>query len=408
MKLDSHYIFLPKDTPNKKSSYTKGDGTIVLNLPTGVGGYISKTFSITSTSRDMSIFKRVYNAKINLSDIEYHVVFSQFDVGKNVYLDIIVEEKTKYKIVKCLEYIQEKLLNSGIEDDYIAVISYDVISEYYCNKIYPKLNSLERKLRRLLYNTYIVIFDQKYYEQTILGEIQSKAKKIIGKKGNKKAIEERRNKEFFYSLDFGDIQRFLFTATWIDYDEKQKQKFLDEHPDLTLLSDEELRERFSEFSPKSDWERFFKNKVDDTIKVEEIIDTVREFRNQIAHCKHFSADDYKECAKAIKELSQAIDQAIIVTEEKDFENKNRELLHASFANLKNTFSEITKSITESFRSLIELQKSFQIANPFKEMIDSIKKSVSQIALSDSDIENQPIDEDDMDDDDYDIAEEETN
>ena len=293
-------------------------------------------------------------------------------------MDIEVEGKTKVQIIKCLEYIEETLFSSGIEDDYICVISYDAVSEYYCNKIYPKLNTLERKLRRLLYNTYIVNFGLEYYEQTIIKDVKDNAKKRIGKKGNK---QEKRNKVFFDYVDFGDIQRTLFTATWNEYDEKQKQKFLDAHPDLSELSDEVLRDKFSEFSPKSDWKRFFAHKTDDTIMVENTINEIREFRNQVAHCKHFSSDEYKECAAAIRKLSRAIDQAIKITEEQDFEKKNREMLQLSIESLKNSINEVTKTIRESFKPLIEITKSIQFTNPFRGMMDSIRNSISQVALS---------------------------
>lgn len=378
MKLESHYIFLPKDNPKNKSSYKKEDGTIVLNISSGVGWYISKTFAITSTNQNESIFKNTYKACIDYSDDTFNVVFKQYDVGKNVYLDIVAEGKTKLKIVNCLEHIQKSLKNSGIEDEYICVISYDAVSEYYCNKIYPKLNKLERILRRLLYNTYIVNFGLEYYEQTIIKDVQDKTKSKIGKKGNKR---EKRNKEFFDNVDIGDIQRILFTATWNEYDEKQKQRFLDSHTDLSELSDEELRMKFSEFSPKSDWQRFFDYKIDNTIMVEETIDDIRNYRNQAAHCKRFSSDNYNDCNAAIKKLSRAVDQAIKITEEKDFEKKNREMLQLSIESIKDSFNEVTKSIRESIKPIIDYTRTIQFTNPFKGLLDDIRKIISNIALS---------------------------
>ena len=385
MKLESHYIFLPKEKSNKKGSYKREDGTIVITLPTGVRDYIVKAFPEISSSIDMSVYRRIYKAEFCISDIVYKVVLSLYDVGKSTYLDIEVEGKTKVQIIKCLERIEDTLFTSGIEDDYICVISYDAVSEYYCNKIYPKLNTLERKLRRLLYNTYIVNFGLEYYEQTIIKDVKDNAKKRIGKKGNK---QEKRNKEFFEYVDFGDIQRVLFTATWNEYDEKQKQKFLDAHPDLSELSDEVLRDKFSEFSPKSDWKRFFAHKTDDTIMVENTINDIREFRNQVAHCKHFSSDDYKECAAAIKKLSRAIDQAIKITEERDFEQKSREMLQLSIESFKDSMDAFASKIGESFKSLIDLRNSFRLSDPLKEMLDDIKKTVSQIYLSSAATDNQ--------------------
>lgn len=385
MKLESHYIFLPKEKSNKKGSYKREDGTIVITLPTGVRDYIVKAFPEISSSIDMSVYRRIYKAEFCISDIVYKVVLSLYDVGKSTYLDIEAEGKTKVQIIKCLERIEDTLFTSGIEDDYICVISYDAVSEYYCDKIYPMLNTLERKLRRLLYNTYIVNFGLEYYEQTIINDVKDNAKKRIGKKGNK---QEKRNKEFFDNVDFGDIQRILFTATWNEYDEKQKQRFLNTHSDLSELSDEVLRDKFSEFSPKSDWKRFFAHKTDDTIMVENTINEIREFRNQVAHCKHFSSDEYKECAAAIRKLSRAVDQAIKITEEQDFEKKNREMLKLSTESFKDSMDAFASKIGESFKSLIDLRNSFRLSDPLKEMLDDIKKTVSQIYLSSAATDNQ--------------------
>lgn len=386
MKLASHYIFLKKE--NKKP-YKNEDGVLVLDLPTGVKSYLTKAFPSLSPVPILNdpIYKRSYNAEFCISDIVYKVELSQYDVGKSTYLDIEVEGKTKVQIIKCLEFIEETLFSSGIEDDYICVISYDAVSEYYCNKIYPKLNTLERKLRRLLYNTYIVNFGLEYYEQTIIKDVKENAKKRIGKKGNK---QEKRNKVFFDYVDFGDIQRTLFTATWNEYDEKQKQKFLDAHPDLSELSDEVLRDKFSEFSPKSDWKRFFAHKTDDTIMVENTINEIREFRNQVAHCKHFSSDEYKECAAAIRKLSRAIDQAIKITEEQDFEKKNREMLKLSTESFKDSMNEFANRIIESIRPLFDFKNSFQITNPLKGVMVNIRDSLSQISLSSAATDNQVL------------------
>ena len=56
-------------------------------------------------------------------------------------------------------------------------------------------------------------------------------------------------------------------------------------------------------------------------------------------------------------------------------------MQLSIESLKNSINEVTKTIRESFKPLIEITKSIQLTNPLKGMIDSIKNSISQIALS---------------------------
>lgn len=63
MIIESHYIFLPKEKAKKRTT-AREDETIVLNLHRSVGEYISKTFTLSSTVYDKSIFKRAYDTTI--------------------------------------------------------------------------------------------------------------------------------------------------------------------------------------------------------------------------------------------------------------------------------------------------------------------------------------------------------
>ena len=126
-----------------------------------------------------------------------------------------------------MEQIQDRLLSlTELNERYIAIISYDAISEYYCNKIIPKLNSLERNLRKLLFNIYIVNFGRNYYQATTGEEFQAKIKRVIQASGNKEKKEEERLKQFFYSLEFNDIQTLLFTPSWTPLMRKLRRSFL--------------------------------------------------------------------------------------------------------------------------------------------------------------------------------------
>lgn len=62
----------------------------------------------------------------------------------------------------------------------------------------------------------------------------------------------------------------MFSPSWTEIDQKEKDKFLSENTDLSILSDEELRNKFLKFTPKSDWERFFSEKIK-IEKIEELI-----------------------------------------------------------------------------------------------------------------------------------------
>lgn len=216
------------------------------------------------------VSKKKYRLAFNVGSVECTAIFIINEVKEITFLDIIVDGKSKAQAITGLEYIQELLLNHDMDDYYIPIISYDAISEYYCNKIFGKLNSLERNLRKLLFDIYIANFDVQYYEATITKEHQDEIKKNIKAKGGAKSRKTEQLKTFFYALDYGSLRKILFSPSWTEIDQKEKDKFLSENTDLSILSDEELRNKFLKFTPKSDWERFFSEKIK-IEKIEELI-----------------------------------------------------------------------------------------------------------------------------------------
>ena len=94
----------------------------------------------------------------------------------------------------------------------------------------------------MLFNIYIVNFGRDYYKMTIDEGIQKKIKGVVGvdsskeqkdkiktnyHTSNNKEIEEiERLQRFFYSLEYTDVQKLLFTSSWTSVDETAKTKFL--------------------------------------------------------------------------------------------------------------------------------------------------------------------------------------
>lgn len=389
MKLQNSYIFL-KHPYKKETSTTKDkDGNLTIVLETNICGYITNAFPFVSKEDNVeSFYKRKYSGGVQIGKSSCEVEFIVTEVADVKYLDVIVDAKSKAQIVSCLEYIQETLLNSGIRERYIEIISYDSVSEYYCNKVSIKLNRLERNLRKLLFNIYILNFGKDYYQATTDIELQGKIKGLINSnisKEQRDAIKKAYNvngeqakainclQQFFYSFELGDIQNFLFKPSWTDVDEDEKKEFLSAHEDLSLLSDRELRSAILQFSPKSDWERFFSNKIE-IDQIENIIDTIRRYRNSVAHYKFFSKEDYKICNKLINRLNKAILSAICVTEEVDFAKKNT----AALRNALTAFSEKISSIVNPIREAA--QKLFQ-SGVFQQIADISQKLQNGVVIT---------------------------
>ena len=167
MTLQSSYIFLKKECASKKDQVdSAGNKILVIEVGHRIHNYIMKLFPGASSEKITNeLFKNRITYVMQVRDDFYHVSFDISEVIDTTYLNVFVEGKSKVKIIDCLEQIQDRLLSlTELNERYIAIISYDAISEYYCNKIIPKLNSLERNLRKLLFNIYIVNFGRNYYQ----------------------------------------------------------------------------------------------------------------------------------------------------------------------------------------------------------------------------------------------------
>ena len=322
MKITNSYIFF-------RNIYSKESTNRSINY------YINKLFQpLVIVSEPLSlIYRTKYKYEHKLYDNTFQVSYICRNVDDIHYLDIEVTGKRKTNIIKCLEDINKILFTNELRKDFIDVITFDSVSEYYCNKIYPRLNILERNLRKLLFNVYVLNFRDEYYYNIgkFENNIKSKSKKDIYKYKN---IYEAHNKEqaktisylknIFYNYELYELQQWLFDVSWTEFGEKNRQEFLNQNKDLSKISDSELRGFINNLSPKSDWERFFDDKVNiSDIKTK--VDALREYRNTIAHMKIYDYEQYSHTKELINELNGKFLRAIDITEKKDFRiKKNNE------------------------------------------------------------------------------------
>lgn len=376
MKKQNSYIFLIHPHKNKKET-SKDDGKLVIELGHNVYSFITKTYPSIKRIKDKTDFFKIQCVG-TLYDCE--VEFVIHEVAGAEYLDISADGKTTIKTICCLERIQCELLGSGIREYYVEIVSYDAISEYYCNKMLVKLNTLERNLRKLLFNIYILNFGKDYYQVTMSSNLQDKIKKMINSTTSKEQKDEikkaynvsgkdiesiARLQQFFYSFEFADVQSFLFEPNWTRIDEETRMEFLSKNSDLSQLSDEELRTAFFRLTPKSDWDRFFSSKIH-IENINTLIDSIRKYRNSVAHFKHFDRDDYNNCNKIVKKLNNAIVEAIKVTYEVDFTEKNAEII-------KNTLSSFQEKIEVLMAPITEMQNN--ISKSFQPIIDALNRII---------------------------------
>ena len=337
MELANSYIFMPN--PYKKNDYTEKNA---INL-------IKQILKIKEKEESLGIlYKKKLITTIGINGNCFDVKFLWAEFNHYTFLDVFVTGEDEEKVIKCLEYIQSKIDVPSLQDVFIMIVSYDAISEYYCNKIYPKLNAVERNLRKLLFNIYVINFGREYYQVTVDVNLQSKIKKVIQARGNNEKKEIIRLQEFFYSMEFSDIKKLLFSESWTRFEEGEKKKFLEKNQNLSELTDDELRSAFDKFSSKSDWDRFFSDRIIN-INVQELIENVRKSRNNIAHCKFLYETEYKDCDKSIKELNKAILSAIQISEEIDFFAKNMEQIGIAISSMTEKFSGIIDGASKAIQ-----------------------------------------------------------
>lgn len=381
MELQSSYIFLK----NSGADMTKDShGNYHLVLGDSILDRLKVLFPDLQSIGEVTLFKKKeYCGSVVLSKQVIQITLAISNVAGTAFLDVAVNSKTTSQCVKAMEYIHEKLLAETFTRDYIPIVSYDAVSEYFCNKAFPLLNTLERNLRKLLLNTYISNFGKDYFQVTISEDIQKKAKQLISNKGGNRAKEIRRIQEFFYSLEYGDIEAMLFTPVWTKLEEERKQKFLNENANLSNLSDQELRNVISSIQPLSDWDRFFSKKV--MLKnTDAILDNLRCLRNAVAHVKFFYRNDYNTCKSLVELLNTAIIEAIRITEDEEFVEKNRENLWNSVVGVLEKIQNFTQWVGEramkTAQALVPLAEKLDktITDMYQEDVPSDKSIIQEL------------------------------
>lgn len=137
MELQNSYIFLKNPyAKEEKTNNCSEDGTVVLTVGKNLYSYIKASFhTITKVDGYGNFYKKKYSTDLQFGKMTCKVEFIITEVVETKYLDVVVKGNTKAQIVKGLEYIQYTLLTSGVCERSIDIVSYDAVSEYYCNKI---------------------------------------------------------------------------------------------------------------------------------------------------------------------------------------------------------------------------------------------------------------------------------
>lgn len=340
MRVTNSYVFIPKEEKLEPN---------VIKLKDGIPYIFEKHFNIDSEKALIDeITKNPKRFSNDLKDIHNRIIRGSFNYNKNnieykficvdgvYYLDIIINS-SKINIIKCLTDFNDLFIrNKSFNEHYIPIISYDYVSENYCNKAYPLLNKFERKFRKLLFLIFTANFKDLYFEATASNEIIIKVKENI-KNGN----NDYRLQNYFYSIDIGTLRNFLFEKRWTIIEEEKRNELLKK--DLSKMTNDELKEKISKIEPKSNWDRFFQNKgfsddIDSTMK------SINDLRNLVGHSKMVNEKDFNLLKNQLNSLTRDIDKAIKITESVDFIKINNEKYAKIFSGIRESLFSLLNSL----------------------------------------------------------------
>lgn len=394
MKLTNSYIFIPKIKESSESNkiviktpitnifknfFNAQPDSCLLGEIEDNPEKLSKEILDKYNKTIRGSFVHTINEKDIDIDIDIDVYYKFVKADDIFYLDITINN-IKNRIIKCFEDFNNIFLTKNeFTRDYITIISYDCVSEYYCNKIYPVLNAFERSFRKLLFLIFTSQFKELYFESTAPQSMIDGAKEKIKGKSQIYRIQN-----YFYSLDIGTLRSYLFDKNWTSIEEKKKEKILNK--DLSKISQEELKNIIKNIEPKSNWDRFFKNKgfaenIDDTMK------KINDLRNIVAHNKIMNKNDYETLLKLLKENIKVINKAINITESVDFRIINRNKKIEVIENCAKIVSQAFNNINTSFYSsnlekiAIMLNEILKSSNIYK--YQNIEEEVTKIINNDT-------------------------
>ena len=371
IKMD--YIFIKNCNVEKKLSKKNENFTAEKSLL----DIISDNFNVLDNDKikcnDNSSFDNIFEYEKENQKLQINYSIRNHFQYCSTYLALNFTEETDESIINVFEEIEEKLTNCT-KESYIMINSYDQISEYYCNKVYPMLNNFERLLRLLMFNIYLFEFGESYTEQ-MNKPITTKVKERLGEQ--RKMYNDGRNKEiiltasYFYQLELKEIQDVLFTPKWTLQDEIKVNTIIAETKDFTKFEDSKIRVILEDLKPKSDWDRFFSNivKIDD---IKYNIEKIRNYRNIVAHCKEFRNKHFIELSNTLELTNNAIEKAIDIAMYKDFNVINSKYLSERLL-------EIINNVMKNIPSSLELIKNIQdkINNTTEPLNDIINENASR-------------------------------
>lgn len=295
------------------------------------------------------IENKIFAVEIDGEDFTFSYVCTK--MVKDVYYIRLETNYTPARSAKILNEVHSILTKGPHRKDFNIVLSFDGASEHYCEKIFPKFNTFERKMRNLIFNILIQAFGAKWVEKAISDEIkQELLKKGVDKN---KLIEDA-----LHELTNFQLEKLLFTP----YREADLFKLIDEElntENISGMEKTEIIKALSKGRPASLWERYFASLIN-IVNLEEKLSTLRKYRNSVAHHKYFSISDFEKCKTILNALIKDLDSTIEITENREFENIDMSSIISAFSNMMRELQSISNSVGISVSGMMDAFSKIQL------------------------------------------------
>ncbi|MBY6836865.1 hypothetical protein FDG50_05635 [Clostridium botulinum] len=182
---------------------------------------------------------------------------------------------------------------------------WDDIGFYYANLAYPIINKIENKMRNLITKFMYINVSDNWVRENVPIQVEKSIKNI------------RADISFLHNVDFIKLTEFLFE----EYNTKKSGELLQFIKTYNKGKTIEI-EKLQEYIPKSNWDRFFKEKIKiNGADLEKNWKELYQLRCQVAHNNKLIKEDYNKIVNLSKKVEESINKAfdnlseIILTEE---------------------------------------------------------------------------------------------
>lgn len=299
------------------------------------------------------------------------------NIKKAVPVRIKIDDETESNI-EIFSTCKEMIKNNSKEEFYLN-ISYDGLSRYLANNLYPELADFETKLRSIAYSTLINDLGYDWVNESFSYNDSTKVKlENIERKKEKNKEKEyskliRNALEEFYLKDLGT---YLFTEYQYPNDDVIVEELLNLAKSGNINQDE-IDYIESKIVPKSLIRRYFEN--EDLNYIKDNFDLINDARNDVMHHKEISLENYEKYKSILRSSLRIIDSLYDEINIGDYKKVEIGEIASAFGNAYRFMNEYNELI-DNLRNMINTELSVASIKSIDSIGQSIKPQIPASAF----------------------------